>query len=712
MIQLHLERNQPLGDTNWTLPRIEVVKAKTVRGFVGVSADSGFRLTAERTQALTDIATAFFPKPLAGIQAAFRLSDPDWSATLRVERLPQTVQADVFHLFSIGEGIAYGSSVMNYVISGAPVSSFRVELSDEYYNVEFTGKDIRNPVKTANGWIVQLNTPVSGAYTLLATYERPFKPNGETLSFTGARPLDAQSESGHTIIISAYQFQVKPADVSPGLLALEPGEVPPEYRLFFDQPVLAAYSYASRPFNLNLALSPLAQGDSLAQVVDRASLTTKISKEGQAITEARYFVKSRGNPNFRVTLPEGTELWSATVNDSSVVPVMDGKSNLIPLPQHADPDTVLTLDLKLATTSSVPTSVSIAAPVVAAPVMLAEWQLAPDEGQRLMYRSGTLAPAGGAVDATGFAQVAQLARGASQAGAAIIPLIVALFSVVLAVFLWRWAAGEGVYQFSARHLLGAIVGLAAVVFAAVSLVYAANSFESINASTSDTLTFLAPVQQANSALTVDVANVPVAETGAGNSAKSGRRCSRWSSGFLPGRADDKFSRAAFGILGWTLAAWAALRLPNGVPAFFAVVGAFLLLHVVIPSLKQLWNLPARPKLDLPPPTLPPPTVVATLVALCLFGGAMTGLCGAATGASAGSTVAIAGIRHAANPRRRHLCAGDGENSLAGGQGPDIAAAVPAGGADARQLSENAQAGAVAGGFAQHAATRRAGWRRV
>ena len=209
VIQLRLERNQSLGETNWTLPRIEVAKAKSVRGFVGVSADSGFRLTAERTQALTEIATAFFPKPLAGIQSAFRLSDPNWSATMRVERLPQTMQADVFHLFSIGEGIAYGSSVMNYVISGAPVSAFRVELSDEYFNVEFTGKDIRNWEKTTNGFIVQLNTPVSGAYTLLATYERPFKPQGETLAFTGARPLDAQSESGHTIVISAYQFQVQ-----------------------------------------------------------------------------------------------------------------------------------------------------------------------------------------------------------------------------------------------------------------------------------------------------------------------------------------------------------------------------------------------------------------------------------------------------------------------------------------------------------------------
>ena len=61
VVQLRLERNQSLGETNWTLPRIEVARAKSVRGFVGVSADNGFRLTPERTQALTEIATAFFP---------------------------------------------------------------------------------------------------------------------------------------------------------------------------------------------------------------------------------------------------------------------------------------------------------------------------------------------------------------------------------------------------------------------------------------------------------------------------------------------------------------------------------------------------------------------------------------------------------------------------------------------------------------------------
>lgn len=624
VIELRLERNESLGETNWALPRVEVAHAKSVRGFVGVSADSGFRLTPERTHGLTEIATAFFPSQLAGIQSAFRVSDADWQATMRVERLPQTVQADAFHLFSIGEGIAYGSSVMNYVISGAPVSAFRVELSDEYYNVEFTGKDIRNWEKTANGWLVQLHTPVSGPYTLLATYERPFKPQGETLAFTGARPLDAQSESGHTIIISAYQFQVKPVDVSSGLLELEPGEVPPEYRLFFDQPVLKAYRYSARPFELKLALSPLAQGDSLAQVVDRASITTRISKEGQAITDVKYFVKSRGNPNFSVTLPDKTELWSATVNDAAVVPVTDGPANLIPLPQHADPDTVLKIDLKLAALSPDARTVNLATPRVSAPVMLAEWKLQPDEGQRLKFRNGTLTPVGGTPDVSGFAQIAQALRG-HRAEDFLFSVAMSLGFLLVALLLWRWAAGPGVYRFTGRHWLGSLAGLAALAIAIFLFLQIPSAVGTLPVGTPDELTFLAPVQQANSALTVQVANVAAAEARPAFIGRAWPALLAVVAWYLAWLRDGKTVKAALGIAGWTLLAWAALRLPNGMPWFLGVIAAFLLFHVVLPSLRQLFRLQERSVADLPPPQADaPPIVAALLIGALWLGGLASG----------------------------------------------------------------------------------------
>ena len=592
LIQLRLERNQPLGETNWVLPRIEPVKAKSVRGNLAVAADTGFRLTAERTQALTEIATAFFPRKVPGIQAAFRLSDPAWQATFRIERLPQTVQADGFHLFSIGEGIAYGSSVMNYVVSGAPLSAFKVELSDEYYNVEFTGKDIRNWRKTAGGYVVQLHTPVSGAYTLLATYERPFKAQGETLTFTGARPLDAQSEQGYTLIISAYQFQVKPVDVSTGLLALEPGEVPPEYRLFFDAPILAAYHYTSRPFNLKLALSPLAQGDSLSQVVDRAMMTTRISKEGQALTDVRYFVKNRGNPNLRLALPPGTQLWSASVNGASVVPVTDAQANLIPLPQRADPNAVLTLDLKLAGTND-PKLITVAAPVLSVPVMLAEWKLEPDTGQRLVYRRGSLMPVGGMLDVSGFAGLARMFTG-DKCGEALVALFAALVLLALGVVAWRWAIRQGTHLFSVRHIAGTLLGILGFVLAGVVLVSLVDRARDQARSIPREVTVLAPIQQAGSALTVEVANLADQPSVLGFLRYAWPALLGLAVWVFGWRSGGRGLKTAGSALGWTLLAWAALRYPNGAPAFLIVFMAFLLLEVVVPGVNRLVRLPRQP----------------------------------------------------------------------------------------------------------------------
>ncbi|HWX20624.1 MAG TPA: hypothetical protein VN578_12060 [Candidatus Binatia bacterium] len=602
VIQIRLERNKPLSETVWALPRVEVAKAKSVRGHIAAASDIGFRLTPERTEALTEIATAFFPRKVPGIQAAFRLSDPAWQANLRVERLPQTVQADALHLFSIGEGIAYGSSVMNYVVSGAPVAAFKIELSDEYFNVEFTGKDIRTWQKTDGGYLVQLHTPVSGPYTLLATYERPFKAQGDTLTFTGARPLDAQTEQGHTLIVSAYQFQVQPADISPGLLPLETGEVPPEYRLFFDAPILRAYHYTSRPFNLKLALSPLAQGDSLSQVVDRASLTTRISKEGQVLTDVRYYVKNRGNPNLRLTLPAGTKLWSATVNDAPVVPVMDGEANLIPLPQRADPASALKVDLKLAAPSKDSKRVGVSAPLVNAPVMLAEWKLEPDTGQRLAYRTGSLTPIGGVPDVSGFAQLARAFwSGDGDSARALTLLVGALLLLAAALVVWRWTCRDGVYKFSARHLAGTLLGLLALVMAIVAFASLFGLLDGQKSYVPREITLLAPVQQAGSALSVEVSNVSEK-----TSALSFLGCA-WPALFALAVwafawVTERQSKTAYWLIGWMLLVWAALRSPNGAGAFLALIAAFLLLHVVVPALRRLWRLPPQPQTVRPPKT--------------------------------------------------------------------------------------------------------------
>ena len=614
LVQFRLERNQPLAAAEWELPRIEVEKAKSVRGNIAISADVGFRLNAERTQGLTEMATAFFPRKVPGIQSAFRVSEPSWQAKLHIERLPQSIHVDALHLFSISEGVAYGSSVLNYIISGSPVAAFRVELSDEYFNVEFTGKDIRSWEKADGGYVVQLHTPVTGPYTLLATYERPFKAQGETLAFTGARPLDVQEEQGHTVVTSAYQFQVKPVDVSAGLLPLEPGEVPPEYRLFFDAPILAAYHYTARPFNLKLALSPLAQGDSLSQVVDRASLTTNISKQGQAVTDVRYFVKNRGHAHFRVTLPEGAELWSATVDNTAVVPVKDGNTDLIPMAQQADPNAVLAVDLKFATQTEDPRRLKVATPVVGAPVMLAEWKLEPDTAQRLVYYGGSLTPVGGPLDQSGFGQFVRLFAD-GDSGQAIYHLVTALVLLAVAAFIWRRAERDDIAKNSGRRWFALAIGGAAFALASVAFLNLGAIASRQSVELPRNLTFLAPVQQAGDGLDVVVDNLEEKTSALGSIADA------WPAILaLAAFAYARMARQPWAtIIGWTVLAWTALRCPNGAAALLIVLEAYFIFHLAVPAVRRLWRTPRLAKTAPSPGGGAAAATAAVLFALLVHG---------------------------------------------------------------------------------------------
>ena len=391
--------------------------------------------------------------------------------------------------------------------------------------------------------------------------------------------------------MSAYQFEVKPTDVSPGLLELETAEVPSEYRLFFDAPILKAYRYAARPFNLQLALAPLAQSSTMSLIVDRAAFSTRISRDGEVLTDVRYFVKNRGNPHFRLELPEGTTLWSVTVNGVNVVPVKDGAANLIPLPQKADPTTVQILDLKLASRSKTPAQVTVRAPIVAAPVLLAEWRIEPDTAQRLIYLGGSLVPRDGVADVTGFAGLVR----AFRKGDALVNLILMLLLVFSAVGAWRWATREGTHRFSVRHTGGAFVGVAALVLAGVLFLGLVNQVSKQNQVAPGTLSFLAPVQQSKSALSVEVANVPI-EASLRMDAKEAWPALLallvWGYTFVAFQPTQR----AFGVvLGWSLLAWAALRLPNGAGPFSLVLLAFLIVQVLIPAGRSLFRVPRRPE---------------------------------------------------------------------------------------------------------------------
>src|ERR1041385_4686292 len=130
--------------------------------------------------------------------------------------------------------------------------------------------------------------------------------------------------------------------------------------------------------------------------------------------------------------------WSAMVNGTNVTPVMDGASHLIRLPQRADPNTVQTLEFKLASRAKNSERMQVGAPIIAAPVLLAEWKIDPDTRQRLVYKGGSLMPSRGSGDSSGFKQLADAFRSSDSWAF----LAMGLGLMVFALLVWRWASRD------------------------------------------------------------------------------------------------------------------------------------------------------------------------------------------------------------------------------------------------------------------------------
>lgn len=403
LIRLRLEKNEPAAAGEWTLPAFAFPGARSVRGHIGVVSTAGFRLLPGKSENLVEMPLSYFPSQAAGLQQAFRQREADWSATVNVEALGQSVQADVFHLYSLKEGVVYASVILNYFVVGAPASEWRIEVPAGAGNIDVVGQNVRRDWRReGNQLIISLHQPVLGAATVLVTFEQSMSARGGLIKPGEVRPLNVQGERGFVQVVSPLQVKSEVAKADGALLKLEPLELPAEFRLLTSSPSLAVYQYTARPFDLQMQVAWYEPAETVDQLVDFARLSSRVSRDGQVVTEARYFVKTRGRKALRLVLPPEVKLWEARAGNDIVNAQVDGDQTLIPLPPRLNANDPVEVVLRLGQTASRAGAPVLASPQAVAPTVISEWTVSPDPGQLLVPRGGTAQLAAPVLTETGF----------------------------------------------------------------------------------------------------------------------------------------------------------------------------------------------------------------------------------------------------------------------------------------------------------------------
>lgn len=407
LVNLQLEKNEAAVAGDWVLPRIEYPGAKTARGDIGIVGAPGFRMVVGETNLLVEKPLSYFPKPVANLQQAFRIREPGWAATMKIELLDRSVQADVFHLYSLSEGSIYGSALLNYFVAGSPVSEWKITVPEALGNVMVEGKDVRTWRREGDTLIVSLHQAVMGAYTLLVTFEEKPGEGDGSFQLGLVTPVDAQGERGYIQVVSPTQVKTETLALSDGLLVLDPLELPAEQRLLSPAPPLGTWQYTARPFDLKLKVDWFQSGETVAQVVEFAEANSLVSPDGELVTEVLYDVKSRGQRTLKIQLPNPpVRLWSISVDGQPVTAKESEGRLLVPLP-GGDPNKAVEVKLRFGKPSVKGKNPRLALPLVSAPILKTDWHIRGDEKHVLVPGSGTVAPPVPVLRPSGFSWVAR-----------------------------------------------------------------------------------------------------------------------------------------------------------------------------------------------------------------------------------------------------------------------------------------------------------------
>ena len=488
LVTFTLEKSQAAAPGNWVLPPIQYPEAKTVRGTIGVIGAAGYRIAISETNLLVEKPLSYFPKSAVGLQQAFRIREPDWSATMKIEVLDRSVQADVFHLYSLSEETVYGSALLNYFVTGSPVSEWAITVPESMGNVIVDGQDVRTWRREGDLLIVSLHQPVMGAYTLLVTFEE--KPDQANSTFQPGQiaPVGVQGERGYIQVVSPMQVDLESVSISDDILKLDPLELPAEFRLLSSAPALGTWQYTSRPIDLSLKAKWFEAGTMATQVVEYSEANTRVSQDGQLVTDILYYVKSRGRRTFKLQIPpEPVRLWAVTVNNQPVTARQAEDGMLIPLPGGTDTNVPIEIRLRLGKPTVSESSPKMTLPVVAAPVLKTEWNISADEHHVLVPTGGTVTPPVPVLRPTGFEWTVRNG---------IVPLLI----IGLLTCLGIWT----------RHKPGYLkfVGLASFTVAMVVAVQTANTAYGQQGSSSP-LQLSLPILAAGETVQIQVSNIPV-----------------------------------------------------------------------------------------------------------------------------------------------------------------------------------------------------------
>ncbi len=287
---------------------------------------AGAKLQSDRVERGVRVVEAVLPGT-ASLSVSWQREIPE-----TVEQEEPRVYAEVFSLVGLGDGLLQSSTTIAYTILQAGVDELKVAVPAGATLIDAQGTGIRDWTLADDGTLaVALNYAAEGSYRLTLHLEQATGEGDLEVSAPLPVPLEVDRSKGWVGVEARGALEIEGGETS-GVTPIDVRMLPGAILGITSNPVLLAYKYLGSDASLPLKVTQHEDVAVLVTLLDRAEATTMFTVDGRRLTSVSYRVRNNRKQFLRLALPEGAELWSASVAGKAVQPARaaDGRI-LIPL---------------------------------------------------------------------------------------------------------------------------------------------------------------------------------------------------------------------------------------------------------------------------------------------------------------------------------------------------------------------------------------------
>jgi hypothetical protein len=318
------------------LPLLHARDVNRQRGMVALLSNRELTLEPVRESSLTRVGEnqlpAFVREGITMTVAhTFRYFEGRPSLAVRPqapERRQARFDARVDTLVSLGDVTTTGAATIEIQVKSGTMMALELYLPGGVNVLTLAAPSLRDyrvePIETGEQRIaVEFTQEMEGQFRVEVTYERINVDDDAQIAVPLLRVADAEVEQGRIALEALSAVEVRPAAVE-HLSTVEFTELPQQLILRTTNPILLAFRYVQaepRPY-LALRVTRHREIEVQAAIIDLAHYRTLVTRDGFAVTTARFTVRNSRQQFLRVRLPAGSEVWSAAVAGEAETPAL------------------------------------------------------------------------------------------------------------------------------------------------------------------------------------------------------------------------------------------------------------------------------------------------------------------------------------------------------------------------------------------------------